>query len=420
MNNKNSNITEYIFTFLLALFVVFIFSLCIELNLLFATEQRVNQKELNMANLSKFCTISELEKRLFKEPSNYLVDIKIAQIYESLNEYDKANDYYISALKKSARSDFSLYSYALFCAKHDLYGTAATVAEELSTNNKFHNMYKAKIYETLGDNLDMDKQYPASNKAYQVAYKYSKAMNDNDYEKIMADKFANSYIKVADCDVTNNNPQEAILNLNNSIRIKDTSLARYKLGLIYVDFNKVEADRFISSAFKNNPYLVNPYIYNKLLNDLILESKENNKAGLMNYYSLKLSRFKKQLLQYYIYQNDILITNIKIQPVKKIFSNKDKYELLFDIKNNTKYDLKSLFLQVELIVNSKIYTIEKKAVSYNNALGFYDELKGAKLSLPSDIRFINVKSKNDVIIKFYAKKTKNAPWTLIKIDQLNF
>lgn len=420
MNKKVNYVKEYILTFIIATFVVVTFCLCFELNLLFVSEQKVNQEELSMANLSKFCTIGELEKRRAKDPSDYFVDIKLAQIYESLSELDKADEYYISALKKSARSDFSLYSYAIFCANHNLYATSAILAEELSSNNKKHNFYKAKIYETLGDNLEKTNQPLAANKAYQVAYKYSKALNDNSYINVIRQKFANSYVSVADYNVQDKKPQEAIASLKNSIKILDTPIARYKLGLINIEFDKVEADRYISSVFNIDPYLVNPYIYNKLLNDLIMESKENNKPGSLNYYSIKLERFKKQLNDYYVYKDDILIDNAAIKSVKKMFSKKQNFVLFFDLRNNTKHQIRSLFVKVELVVNSKIYNVEKKIISHSNMLGYYDVLEQVNFKLPFGDDIINVNSKNDAIVKFYLKKREDAPWTLIGIEQLNF
>ena len=419
MNKTHNGIKEYVFTFIIAAFVVVVLCLCIELNLLFTSEQKVNEEELNMANLSTFCTIGELEKRQSNEPLNYYIDIKLAEIYESLNKLDKAEEFYNSALKKSSRSDYSLFRYAIFCSKHSLYATSAIIAEELNMSNKYHNQYKARIYESLGDNLEKDNQPQGANKAYQVAYKYAKALNDFKYLNIIKEKYANSYIKLADYNIQNNNPQDAILNLNNSLKLSEKLLAKYKLGLIYVDIDKIQADRYISEVFNKNPYIVNPYLYNKLLNDLINDSKAANKLGSVNYYSTKLSRFKKQLLKYYIYKDDILIENVYIKNNKKWFNNNDNYVLLFDLKNNTKYTLNSLYVKIELIINSKEYIVEKKIISKTLNLNFYDVLSDVHIKLPSEININNPKIKNTVFIKFYAKKIKNGPWTLIKIEQLN-
>ena len=170
--------------------------------------------------------------------------------------------------------------------------------------------------------------------------------------------------------------------------------------------------------FNKNPYLVNPYIYNKLLNDLITEAKSANDAGDLNYYSVKLNRFKNQLLKYYIYKNDILVENVFLIAEKKPFAKKTDYLLYFDIKNNTKFVLKSLFIKIEFIVNSKTYTIEKKVISYRNPIDYYDLAKQVNVKLPAEVQFSGIK--NDITAKFYAKKRDDAPWALLGIEQLNF
>ena len=94
--------------------------------------------------------------------------------------------------------------------------------------------------------------------------------------------------------------------------------------------------------------------------------------------------------------------------------------MTFDLKNNTKTKLNQLFLQVELFVNSKRYVIEKKVISGAAPLDFYEVLSDTILDLPDDISFMDVKNKNDIIVKYYAKKTRKAPWTLLNIEFINF
>ena len=89
------------------------------------------------------------------------------------------------------------------------------------------------------------------------------------------------------------------------------------------------------------------------------------------------------------------------------------------MKNNTKYILNSLYVKIELIINSQEYIVEKKIISKTLNLNFYDVLSDVHIKLPSEININNPKIKNTVFIKFYAKKIKNGPWTLIKIEQLN-
>ena len=168
MSNK---ITKYFGTVFIGLLIAIFFSFVAELELLFRIEKEITNKQLNTANLSKFCTIEELEKKLAQNPDDYFLTIRLAQMYEAINKLDKANDFYKSALALSGRSNFTLYSYAIFCAKNNMYVFAATLAEELEGNSNKVNLFKAKIYEQIADNLDKQKNYPASVKSYQIVYK---------------------------------------------------------------------------------------------------------------------------------------------------------------------------------------------------------------------------------------------------------
>ena len=105
---------------------------------------------------------------------------------------------------------------------------------------------------------------------------------------------------------------------------------------------------------------------------------------------------------------------------KKWFSDKKKYYLVFDLKNNTKTRLNQLFLEVELFINSKRYVIDKKVINGSNSLDFYDVMPEIAIELPDDIALMNVKNQNDIIVKYYAKKTNKAPWTLLNIEFINF
>lgn len=129
-------VKRFCLTIFIAVLFVFSISLCVELELLFRCEKKINQEEFQMENLDKFCTIDELEKKLKKEPTNYVINLKLAQVYESLGEVKKAHEFYQSALRLSNRSNLTLYHFAMFCAKHNLYAMSSMLCEELNTATK--------------------------------------------------------------------------------------------------------------------------------------------------------------------------------------------------------------------------------------------------------------------------------------------
>lgn len=413
-------IKEYLITIIVT--VIFVFSLClgVELELLFRSENKINKEEFAMENLAEFCSIDELEKKLLKNPTNYTAHIKLAQLYESLGEYKKAKEYYNNALNHSGRSNMSLYYFAMFCAKRNLYALASALCEEISGNSKKIIGYRARIYEAIGESLIRQKENQGAVKAFQIAYKYAKSIDDKTLLAAIEEKYADAYIQLADDHVKESDSRYAISNLENSIKIKKTPQAQYRLGLIYRDTDKAKAETYIASAFRINPFVVNPYIYNSLLNDLIKESKEMGDSNKANYYSMKAENLKHSLKEAYVYKNEILIDNTHIQLQKKRFSvNKDAY-LVFDIKNNTKQKLECLYIKAEFFYDSKKYSLKKKAISKTNTLGVYDVFEQEKILLPEEITFENPALNTDIIVKYYVKKQSKAPWVLVKIDAPKF
>jgi len=418
MNKLIKIIKQYFPTMFASLLLLIAICFVVQLELLYRTEKKVTYDSLNIENLSKFCTIEELEKQLLKNPDDYILNIRLGQMYESLGKLDVANDFYKTALKLSGRSNLALYSYAIFCAKNDMYVFAATLAEELDSNSKRTNYFKAKIYEQIADTLDKKNNLSASVKSYQVVYKYAKSIGDKKYFNSIAEKYANEYIKLADYNMSINEYEEAISNLKNSINIKNSALANYKLGLIYLNNNNELAEKHINKAFYDDYYIVNPYIYNSVLTKLIEEAKILGNNGVLNYYDLRLKRFKKVLSEVYLYKNQIVIDNSALI-TKKTFFNKLKHMLYFDLKNNTDKDLNNLFVKAELYINGQKQVVTKKIITPTNSLELYSDFVSFGIDLPNDIQFNNLKQNNDIFVRYFAKRAKDAPWILIKIDFLN-
>ncbi len=414
-----TNIKKYLITILTTLVALFSFCLCIQLELMFRIDKKISKEDLAVENLAKFASIEELEKKLMEDPTNYLISIRLAQIYESLNDFKKANEFYNNALRISLRSNLSLYYYSLFCAKYDLTALSSSLAEELSGNNKKNIKYRAKIYCAIGDSFTRQKQFEASNKAYKIAYKYAKSLNDLSLQQEIKEKYVDSYLKLADENIENKDIVHAIANLKNALRIKESPYAKYRLGLIYSDINKQKAEKFIFEAFKENPFIVNPYIYNSILENLINKAQDEENYNSHKYYSMKLKRYKKILSKIYVFKDDILIGNSKLVHSKKFLSKEDKHYLNFDIKNNSKEKIEQLYLEVEIFVNKRKFILNKKIFTHAHCLKVNETIENVKILLPDDADFHNI-AENSATIKYWAKKSVKGPWVLIKIDTLNF
>lgn len=418
MNKNIPDIKPYIITMIVTITVMFSLALVGEISLMWKSEKKVVAIELSNKIFSKFHTIEELEKRVMEDKNDYKTHIKLAQKYSEIKEYDSANIYFQAALKISERSNYSLYSYAMFCVEQKLYNMALNHAEEISLYNKSAIKYKAVIYEAIADSLDKSGEIEGSIKAYQVALKYAKGVYEKKNLNELKQKYALEYIKLADIKIDNNETKSAILDINNSIRIKETPIAKYKLALVYRDSDKQQSEKLIQSVLEENPYLVNPYIYNSILNNLIDESRLMGDTVKINYYNSRMQNFHKLLSKIYIFKDDLRITHIDILPKKsKLFKKEDIY-LKLSVKNDTREDIENLYMLIELYYgNNKIET-EKKIASKSNVLIAKDTPTVLEIKFPSEITKDDISLANDIIVKCYAKKQNKAPWTLIKIQQL--
>ena len=324
MNNKKINtlLRDFSITIIISIILAISCALIFELELLFRCEKKVNFEELKLKNLSKFYTISQLEKLAKQNPQNSVIYIKIANIYTSLKEYTNAQKFYEKALVVSKRSNFSLYSYALFCAKYGLLNNATSLAEEISANNSKTFEFRAEIYEAIADSLDNLGYFEGANKSYQIAYKYAKNIDDKKLANQIREKYALSYTKLADEKINSNKIEDAILDLKNSIEIYSNPVAKYKLALIYKDIDKKTSERYFSQTLRQNPYLVNPEIYNNLLNKLYNEANLKGSDKDIDYYSNQLKKLNKKLKSAYLYKNDISITSSKLSKKRNLIQKK--------------------------------------------------------------------------------------------------
>ena len=422
--NKKKNASkipfkDYIITIITATIIVFSVAFCFQLELLYRCEKIVNFEELSLKNLSEFFSIGQLEKLIEKNPENVIAHIKLANLYAKLNENTKANQYYQKALVLSQRADYILYCYAVFAAKNNMLNTATTLAEEIRANNAKTYEYRATIYEAIGDKLTQEKHFEGANKAYQVAHKYAKNIKNKKLAKKIQEKFALSYTKTADDHIIEGRVDDAIIDLKNSLKILQNPTARYKLALIYKESDPKTSERFMSKVLRENPYLVNPFIYNSLLNELYRIANIINNDGDINYYSMQLKKFKKIIAKAYLFKKDVTIDNPRIYCEKKFKSKEEKYFLKFDIKNNTDSNITDLFFDIQIISNSKTFEIEKQLITKINQLIHYDEPKTLDVEIDDEFKLHDIQKNNDIYAKFYCKKAKKAPWTLITIQKIN-
>lgn len=417
--NKNTNeITEYIktifLTIIIAAIVVGIMVLDLRLNVGKKKEQEFHIKELTNIRLS----LDELFYLERQKPNDYMTNLKIAFLYEILKDSQNAQIHYEKALAKSNDNPFALYKAAMFYASQkeyrDAIGYISLIPEQ---NNKRYYELKARFYAKLGDYFLEDEDFANSIKVFKMALKYAKN-TDPKLESKVKGGYANAYNEYAEKFINENDPNHAILMLENALEIFPDPHAMYKLGLIYQNVDDDRALRYIEDAYNIKPEIVNVEIYNSLLNKLIKRTKEEGEYSKSRFYSLKLDNFKRKIINNNIFKGDLEISNFQIFSSRKYIIGEKQYFVSFDIKNGTKYPVDNLF--IKLLINpqgGKIVETELKVINRNKPLEPNKTVKNVRIPIiapPYDLFASHAE------IQILARKNIRSQWTMIEYITASF
>lgn len=411
MNKDTKEITEYIktifWTIFVAAIVVGIMVLDLRLNVGNKKEQEFHIKELTNIRLS----LDELFYLERQNPQDFMINLKIAFLFEVLKDNQNAQIHYEKALAKSKDNPFALYKAAMFYASQREYQDAiAYISLIPEQNNKKYHELKARFYSRLGDYFLEDEDYPNSIKVFKIALKYAQN-SDTKLEAKVKSAYANAYNEYAEKFINENDPHHAILMLENALEIFPDPHAMYKLGLIYQNVNDEKALKYMENAFSIKPEIVNVEIYNKLLNKLIDRCKEEGEYSKSRFYALKLDNFKRKIINNNIYKGDLEVKNFQVISKRKFFIGEKQYSIVFDIKNNTKYPINNLFIL--LVINpkgGKIVETNTKIIDKNNPLEANKTLHN--VNIPIKTSSYNLFS-DHAEIQILAKKNIQSQWTMI-------
>ena len=417
--NKNTNeITEYIktifLTIIIAAIVVGIMVLDLRLNVGKKKEQEFHIKELTNIRLS----LDQLFYLERQKPNDYMINLKIAFLYEILKDSQNAQIHYEKALAKSNDNPFALYKAAMFYASQreyqDAIGYISLIPEQ---NNKRYYELKARFYAKLGNYFLEDKDYANSVKVFKMAMKYAKN-TDPQLESKVKGEYANAYNEYAEKFINENDPHHAIIMLENALEIFPDPHAMYKLGLIYQNVDDDRALRYIEDAYNIKPEIVNVEIYNNLLNKLMKRAKEEGEYSKSRFYSLKLDNFKRKIINNNIFKGDLEISNFQIFSSRKYIIGEKQYFVSFDIKNGTKYPVDNLF--IKLLINpqgGKIVETELKVINRNKPLEPNKTVKNVRIPIiapPYDLFASHAE------IQILARKNIRSQWTMIEYITASF
>lgn len=419
MNKDFSEFQEYIktigWTLFVAIIVVFIMVVDLRIN---AGNKKL---PLERAGITEYKDARMGLDRLYylekENPKDYIINLKIAFLHEILKENDKAQENYEKALVKSNNAPFALYKAAVFYAKQHNTQRAINLAIMFPvTKDKRTYEMKARFFAELANTFLVEKDYPNAIKTYKVSYKYARNTDDILENKI-AKEYSNSYSEYADDFISKNDPIHGLQMLKNALEVYPDPYSKYKLGLMYQNVDDVKAQKYIEEVYSEKPEIVNIELYNKLLNTLIEDFNRNGEFSRANFYRLKLENFKRKLVNNNIYKDDIEIVNININKKRRIVFTKGKYNITFDLKNNSNYPIENLFIKVIIKPRGENpIEVEQKIITRDNPLASNKTLKDIDIPIQYSGNLLGQYGE----VQILAKKNILSNWIMIDYLTVSF
>ncbi len=416
--NKKVDKIEYLKTFgwsvLISLAIVFIITVDIAITY---EDKRIKMLEQykvpeDVVELNK---LYELEKEF---PDSYTVNLKIAMILESQQKYNRAYVHYKRALTKSNNKPYVIYKISMFFAKRLDHKSAMEFFVTMPDIDD-SNVYKmrANFYSLIGHNLLVQKDYVTSLKYYTLAYRYARN-SDKTTNTVTSIAFKNAYVIFSNELVEQKNIKLAIEMLKRALEIMPDPAIDYKLALIYMEVDKVQAQEYMEKVLDKKPEIINLKLYYDLLSDLVKEYEDSFETEKLKYYKFKQEQFKRKVRDFVIFKDDILIDDYKVLMLKKGMFKQEKPYAVFSIKNNTQYSLKNLYMKLSITTQSGIKKeIEQKLVRPKAKLAPMNALNNIIIDLEID----NVeKGDNTVKTDIYIRKSYHTKWYFVESNESEF
>ncbi|MFH0702113.1 MAG: tetratricopeptide repeat protein [bacterium] len=305
----------------------------------------------------KIATALEHYNRLVRlYPQSYELHLRVGNLYEQVNEHDKAKiEYYRAINLKNTNKYDAHFAMANLYALENNY----TFAQEILMTIK--DVPSKKVLEGIGDfyynwgekisKIDLFDAIRKYKTAYNF-YKDAKSKNINK-TKLILEK---TYDKVAEKLIVANNIQEAIKILNLSIEFVDNPTAHYKLAKIYTGKNIDKAINEYEKTLNLNPKAFN---HNELVNLLIKKVeilKQQKDETTAKYYYDKAKKLNPSINIPYIPDENILVNLIATKCSESIEKDTLIPGVSFKIINISKEKIDYLKVKVVFLENEKPYS----------------------------------------------------------------
>lgn len=314
--------------------------------------------------------ISVYTEKAKEHPGDYSINVRLGNLNELIFNYHEAEAQYKKAIAKSPYGVYSSYlGLANLYIKQNKFKKAMEIVKSLkNTDHKPLLIAKGDFYMNLGDALWQNAKYEEAVNQYKVAFFFYKKVS-SDKKQSAISGIIDCYNKIADESYKNKKINKAIKSLETALLYKEAPILQYKLAILYKNIDPILANEYIEKAYKKDPGLINFDIYEEILYSLIRIYYEAGNDIEMDLYKHKLKSIKNFQKRYVINENDIKINIEKLKLKKNLFGTKYILDIAYEIENNSKYDINTLFFNMKIRYddNAKIVQ-ENKYFSKNKPL----------------------------------------------------
>lgn len=404
---------EYLRTISITLLVVFATIIA----LLFVIQHRIYEKDVqqqaeeNTIDYNLIDVMIEKNKALeIKSPSNYKINLKLGTLYEIKKEYKKAEVEYQTAISKAPCTDHKpQYKLALLYLHTNKLEKAENIMDKINDEpDKKLIKYKAEIYEKLGDRYYNDGDYESAITRYQKSLFYCKIDGNKKDIEYVQNSLASSYVYLADKDVSNMQPQDAIESLKNALSMYNVPILKYKLALLLMTNNPDEAYQYFAQVYEKAPELINYDTYYNFLSAMIDEANANGDIANAQLYQYKQKKVKEFFETNVLSVDDVVLEDVEAKITPNNWFRKNNIYLETKLRNVSKASIDSLFIQIIFRdKNEVIGDYTEQIVNKKTPLlpGNYSPLISIKISQPMRIRDIHPKT---ITADIYASKTETS------------
>lgn len=374
-------IKEYFRTIVISLFIAFVITSSITLHARNEMTKNLFEPSSNKNSLDKQLAIQMIgNDDLTKDIQNktYSVCMHVGDLYETIEDYQKAQFAYEQAILKAKNNNYKpYYKLITVLAIQSKFDEAREILDSIEDNyDKNLIKFKTRSYIIIGDKYYSTGKALSATKSYEKAlFYYNKfSKKDKKIEEALNSRIVNSYVKVADIMVQSGLNSDAIRYLDKAEKYDSNNFnVKYKKAIVLSDLDPEKSIPYFEKLLKETPQYIDYGAFGVALMKAANIADLDNRSTQAKYYRYKIYSVDLFVNRKVIYKNDIDVT-LKTCDIKKTFFTYP-IKLTFLFENISNNDIVNLHGDFILLENDKeVEKITRNISDKNNPLvSYYDE-----------------------------------------------